>query len=194
MLTAVTILVLAWSIGNVVDALGTGEYVAGIAEQVLSPALLPVVVLFTAGFIAFSTGTSWGTMAIVTPIAVPVAWELSGTHTLVAVMVGMVFSGAIFGDHTSPISDTTVLSSTFTGADLIDHVRTQLYYAVTVVLVAGVLMLGWGYMRISPWLLLGVGVLALIGVVYGLSSVDANRRGIEPRQTIEPPTTPADDD
>ncbi len=193
MLTAVTILVLAWSIGNVVDALGTGEYVAGIAENVLSPALLPVVVLLTAAFIAFSTGTSWGTMAIVTPIAVPVAWQLTGNHTLVAVMVGMVFSGAIFGDHTSPISDTTVLSSTFTGADLIDHVRTQLYYAVTVVLVAAVLILIWGYTRLSPWLLLGVGVLALIGVVYGLSAADANRRGIEPRQSVEAQGASTDD-
>lgn len=194
MLTAVTILVLAWSIGNVVDALGTGEYVAGVAEQVLSPALLPVVVLFVAAFIAFSTGTSWGTMAIVTPIAVPVAWQLTGNHTMVAVMVGMVFSGAIFGDHTSPISDTTVLSSTFTGADLIDHVRTQLYYAITVVLVAAVLMLGWGYTRISPVILLLVGVVALVGLVYGFSEFDADRRGIEPRQTTEPPEAPMADD
>jgi len=180
MLTAVTILVLAWSIGNVVEALGTGEYVGGIAGQVLDPALLPVVVLFTGAFIAFSTGSSWGTMGIVTPIAVPVAWELTGGHTMVAAAVGSVFSGAIFGDHSSPISDTTVLSATFTGADLIDHVRTQLYYAVTVVVVAALLLLVWGYTRVNPWLLLPVGVLALVGLVYGLSTFDARRRGIDP--------------
>ncbi|PSP83901.1 sodium:proton antiporter [Halobacteriales archaeon QS_1_68_17] len=193
MLTAVTILVLAWSIGNVVEALGTGEYVAGIADRTLSPELLPVVVLFTAAFIAFSTGSSWGTMAIVTPIAVPVAWNLTGSHTVVSVMVGAVFSGAIFGDHSSPISDTTVLSATFTGADLVDHVRTQIYYAVTVVLVAAVLLLVWGYTRVTPLALLPVGVLALVGLVYGLSEFDARRRGIDPAQTGEPARPPTAD-
>lgn len=83
-------------------------------------------------------------LAIVTPIVIPVAWSLTGDHTMVAAVVGTVFSGAIFGDHTSSISDTTVLSATFTGADLIDHVRTQLYYAVTVALVAITLLLVWG--------------------------------------------------
>jgi Na+/H+ antiporter NhaC len=178
MLTAVTILVLSWSIGNVVETLGTGEYVGSVAGQVLDPGLLPVVVLFTGAFIAFSTGSSWGTMGIVTPIAVPVAWDLTGGHTMVAAVVGAVFSGAIFGDHASPISDTTVLSATFTGADLIDHVRTQLYYAVTVVVVAAGLLLVWGYTRVSPWLLLTIGVLVLVGLVYGLSTLDARRRGI----------------
>ncbi len=180
MLTAVSILVLAWSIGVAVEELGTGEYVAGIAETVLDPALLPAVVLLVAAFIAFSTGTSWGTMAIVTPIAIPVAWELTGDHTMVAAIVGMIFSGAIFGDHSSPISDTSVLSSTFTGADLIDHVRTQLYYAVTVGVVALVLILVWGVTRISPFVLLAVGLVLLVVLVYGLSELDARRRGISP--------------
>lgn len=180
MLTAVSILVLAWSIGVVVEELGTGEYVAGIAEQVLNPALLPVVVLVVAAFIAFSTGTSWGTMAIVTPIAIPVAWELTGDHTMVAAIVGAIFSGAIFGDHTSPISDTSVLSATFTGADLVDHVRTQLYYAVTVALVAASLLLVWGYTEITPLILVPIGVVALVVLVYGLSELDARRRGVSP--------------
>ncbi|WP_336036194.1 Na+/H+ antiporter NhaC family protein [Halobacterium yunchengense] len=192
MLTAVTILVLAWSIGNVVSALETGDYVAAVVEQFLSPELLPVVVLFTAAFVAFSTGSSWGTMSIVTPIAVPVAWELTGTHTMVAAVVGVVFSGAIFGDHSSPISDTTVLSATFTGADLIDHVRTQLYYAVTVVVVAAVLLVVWGYTRVTPLALLPVGVLALVGLVYAFSEFDASRRGISAKQSDEPPAA-ADD-
>ena len=188
MLTAVTILVLAWAIGNVANDLGTGTYVAGLATQTLSPAILPVIVLFVTGFVAFAMGSAWAAMSIMTPIVIPVAWELAGTHTMVAVVVGMVFSGSIFGDHTSPISDTTVLSATFTGADLIDHVRTQLYYAITVALVAAGLILVWGLTRLSPVLLLGVGVLVLIGLVYGLSAVDANRRSIEPVQT--PPDTP----
>ncbi|MBS3759912.1 Na+/H+ antiporter NhaC family protein [Halodesulfurarchaeum sp.] len=190
MLTAVTILVLAWSIGNVANALGTGEYVAAWATQTLSPAVLPVIVLFVTGFVAFAMGSAWAAMSIMTPIVIPVAWELAGTHTMVAVVVGMVFSGAIFGDHTSPISDTTVLSATFTGADLIDHVRTQLYYAVTVAFVAAGLMIVWGFTRLSPVLLLGVGVLVLIGLVYGLSAIDANRRSIDPAPT--PPDSAVD--
>jgi Na+/H+ antiporter NhaC len=190
MLTAVTILVLAWGIGNVVapvedGGLGTGNYVSSVVEAFLTPEILPVVVLFTAAFIAFSTGSSWGTMGIVTPIAVPVAWNLTGSHTMVAVMVGMVFSGAIFGDHSSPISDTTVLSSTFTGADLIDHVRTQFYYAVTVVAVTAGLMLVWGFTRITPFVLLPAGVLALVTIVYVLSDFDARRRGIDPKAASE---------
>ncbi|SEW22422.1 Na+/H+ antiporter NhaC family protein [Halobacterium jilantaiense] len=186
MLTAVTILVLAWSIGNVVEALGTADYVANVVGGFLTPELLPVVVLFTAAFVAFSTGSSWGTMSIVTPIAVPVAWELAGTHTMVSAVVGVVFSGAIFGDHASPISDTTVLSATFTGADLIDHVRTQLYYAVTVVVVAALLLVVWGYTRVTPWLLVPVGVPVLVGLVYALSELDARRRGIDAKQSNVP--------
>ncbi|EMA45982.1 Na+/H+ antiporter NhaC family protein [Halobiforma nitratireducens] len=185
MLTAVSILVLAWGIGEVVgeEALGTGEFVAGFVGEFLPPEVLPVVVLLTAAFIAFSTGTSWGTMAIVTPIAIPIAWSLTNDHTMVAATVGTIFSGAIFGDHTSPISDTSVLSSTFTGADLIDHVRTQFYYAITVAVVVIALLLVWGTTRWSPLLLLPVGALLLVGLVYALSELDAHRKGVEPVPT-----------
>jgi len=184
MLTAVSILVLAWGIGEAIDALGTGAYVANVAVGSVSSALLPALVFVVAGLIAFSTGTSWGTMGIVTPIAIPIAWEISGGgaagHTLVAAMVGVIFSGAIFGDHSSTISDTTVLSSTFTGADLIDHVRTQIYYAVTVAAVVALLLVVWGVTRVTPLILLPLGALLLVGLVYGLSEVDAARRGIDP--------------
>ncbi|GAB7008969.1 Na+/H+ antiporter NhaC family protein [Halorubrum trueperi] len=184
MLTAVSILALAWGIGEAIDALGTGDYVATATVGAVSPELLPALVFVVAGVIAFSTGTSWGTMGIVTPIAIPIAWEISGGgpagHTLVAAMVGVIFSGAIFGDHSSPISDTTVLSATFTGADLIDHVRTQIYYAVTVAVVVVVLLVAWGYTRVTPLALLPLGALLLVGLVYILSEIDAARRGIDP--------------
>ncbi|WP_418286772.1 Na+/H+ antiporter NhaC family protein [Halorubrum sp. DTA46] len=184
MLTAISILALAWGIGETIDALGTGEYVANLAVGAVSPALLPALVFVVAGLIAFSTGTSWGTMGIVTPIAIPIAWEISGGgaagHTLVAAMVGVIFSGAIFGDHSSPISDTSVLSATFTGADLIDHVRTQIYYAVTVALVVVLLLVAWGVTGVTPLVLLPVGALLLVGLVYALSGFDARRRGIDP--------------
>jgi Na+/H+ antiporter NhaC len=189
MLTAASILVLAWGIGGAIDALGTGEYVANVAVGSVSPAFLPALVFVVAGIIAFSTGTSWGTMGIVTPIAIPIAWEISGGgaagHTLVAAMVGVIFSGAIFGDHSSPISDTTVLSATFTGADLIDHVRTQIYYAVTVAAVVVLLLVVWGLTRVTPLALLPLGAVLLAGLVYLLSEFDAARRGIDPISVSE---------
>jgi Na+/H+ antiporter NhaC len=181
MLTAVTILVLAWSLGFVANDLGTGEYVAGAATGVVSPAILPVVVLFIAAFIAFSMGSSWATMAILTPIAIPVAFGLTETFELMPAVVGAIFSGAIFGDHTSPISDTTVLSSTFTGADLIDHVRTQFYYAGTVVLVATVCYLLYGYLGLPPIVFLPVGLVLLVALLYAFSEFDARRKGVRPR-------------
>ncbi|OYR52306.1 MULTISPECIES: Na+/H+ antiporter NhaC family protein [unclassified Halorubrum] len=189
MLTAASILVLAWGIGEAIDALGTGAYVANVAVGSVSASLLPALVFVVAGLIAFSTGTSWGTMGIVTPIAIPIAWEISGGgaagHTLVAAMVGVIFSGAIFGDHSSPISDTTVLSATFTGADLIDHVRTQIYYAVTVAAVVVLLLVVWGVTRVTPLALLPFGALLLAGLVYLLSEFDASRRGIDPVSVSE---------
>lgn len=178
MLTACVILVLAWSIGTVTEELGTGEYVTGLAEGVVTPELLPVVILLTAASISFSIGTAFGTMAIVTPIAMPLAWELTGSMEMVTIAVGTIFSGAVFGDHTSPISDTTILSSTFTGADHIDHVRTQIYYAATVALIVSVLYLLLGYMEISPLVLIPLGIVLLIGCVYLFSELDERRKDL----------------
>ncbi|TMT86848.1 Na+/H+ antiporter NhaC family protein [Haloterrigena sp. H1] len=183
MLTAVTILVLAWTISSVADTLGTGDYVAGLAQGYLSAELLPVLILFVAAFVAFTMGSSWATMGLVTPIAVQVAYEFGTGFELVPVAVGAVFSGAIFGDHSSPISDTTVLSATFSGADLIDHVRTQLPYAATVfVVVVGCYLLN-GYLGVPAIIFLPLGVIALVGLVVGLSRVDADRKDLEPVAT-----------
>jgi len=179
MLHAVSILVLAWSIGSVADALGTGTYVTNLAEGVVTPTLLPVVILYASAFIAFSIGTSWGTMSLVTPVAVPMAWEIGGADPqMVAVAVGALFSGAIFGDHCSPISDTTILSSTFAGSDHIDHVRTQIYYAVTVILVATLVYLAWSVTGLPQTVLLALGLAVLVGVVYALSEFDAARKNV----------------
>ena len=160
----------------------------------IRPAVFQVTTFLLSAFMAFSTGTAWGTMGIVTPIGVNVTWQLAGTHTMVAAIVGAVFSGAIFGDHCSPISDTTVLSSTFTGSDLVDHVWTQRYYAMTVAAVAAVLLLTWGYLRISPLLLLPVGVFALVGLVYGMSEVHASIYDVSPvaadAEREQPPEEP----
>ncbi|MFC7237126.1 Na+/H+ antiporter NhaC family protein [Saliphagus sp. GCM10025317] len=179
MLTAVSILVLAWSIGTVASELQTGQYVTDIAAGFITPTLLPVVVLLTTAVIAFSIGTSWGTMGIVTPVAIPLAYEVgNGSPEVLALAVGTVFSGAIFGDHCSPISDTTILSSTFAGADHIDHVRTQLYYAVTVIFVALIVYLAYGLFGLSPFVLVPLGAVLLVGLVYVLSELDAGRKNI----------------
>jgi len=195
MLTALSILVMAWTIGTVTTALGTGIYVTNIAESFVTPTLLPVVILLASAFIAFSTGTSWGTMAIITPIAVPLAWSVGGaTPALLPVAIGTVFSGAIFGDHCSPISDTTILSSTFTGSDHIDHVRTQMTYAATVLIVAAILLTVWGATRITPLVLLPIGVVTLAGLVYVLSEFDANRKNVEATRTVRAGSRSTTDD
>ncbi|MEW5248772.1 Na+/H+ antiporter NhaC family protein [Microbulbifer sp. 2201CG32-9] len=127
MLPLAVILVLALALGSVSKLLGTGEYVAGMVGDAIPLALLPVVIFFVSGVIAFSVGSSWGTFSIMLPIAVPVASALGAEPTL---FVAAVLSGGIFGDHASPISDTTIVSSLASGTEHIEHVRTQLPYAL----------------------------------------------------------------
>src|SRR5699024_6638148 len=106
MLPALLIIVLAWSIGTVTDVQVTAEYVVNSTESWMTPALMPFLVFVIGMFISFSTGTSWGTMAILTPIAVPLAYSIGGEE-LIPLAIGSIFSGSIYGDHVSPISDTT---------------------------------------------------------------------------------------
>ena len=121
------LMLLAFAISDVCGALSTGEYVAGIASNWLSPGLVPLIVFLVSCFIAFSTGTSWGTFAIMIAIAVPMARELGAD---VYMTIAAALGGGIFGDHCSPISDTTILSSMASASDHIDHVKTQLPYAL----------------------------------------------------------------
>jgi Na+/H+ antiporter NhaC len=123
------LMVFAFAIGAVTKQLGTGTYVAQVASGSLAPALAPALLFLVACFIAFSTGTSWGTFAIMLPIAVPMAAALG---VPVELGVGAVLGGGVFGDHCSPISDTTIIASMAAGTDHIDHVNTQLPYALTV--------------------------------------------------------------
>lgn len=121
------VLLLALALAEVADALGTGAYVAQVVTGRLAPAVLLPLIFVVAGFTAFSTGTSWGTFAIMMPIAVPTAMTLG---LPVAPFVAASLSGGIFGDHSSPISDTTIISSMASATDHVDHVRTQLPYAL----------------------------------------------------------------
>ncbi len=137
----VLLLMLAFVIGDTCQALGTGVYIARIANTGLPAFLLPAMIFVVSGVMSFSTGTSWGTWAIMFPIAIPMI-SLSGLHP--GLTIGAVLGGAIFGDHCSPISDSTIISSMAAATDHIDHVRTQLPYALSVAGVCTVLYLVLG--------------------------------------------------
>ncbi len=134
----IVILILAWSLKNCCDSLKTGKFLTSILAGRVSPSWFPPILFLTASVISFATGTSYGTMAILIPTAVPVAFALDGgTYGLTTMIsLGAVLDGAIFGDHCSPISDTTIMSSISTSCNLIDHVRTQLPYSLFVAVVA----------------------------------------------------------
>ncbi len=121
------LMILAFALGATCKQLGTGPYVANAAKDWLSPGIVPAVLFLVSGFTAFSTGTSWGTFAIMIPIGMPMV-ALLGADLYVT--LGAVLSGGVFGDHCSPISDTTIVASMASASDHIDHVRTQLPYAL----------------------------------------------------------------
>jgi len=143
MLLAIIILVLAWALGGVTEALGTGPYLSGVLQDSLPLGLLPVIVFVTAAATSFATGTSWGTMAILFPVTIPLAVAMGAgvdfaggaQYSILLGVISSVMAGSIFGDHCSPISDTTVMSSMASACDHIDHVRTQMPYAITVAIV-----------------------------------------------------------
>lgn len=134
-ITAV-ILLLAWSLSGVMKELGTATYLVGVLSDTLPAFLLPTIIFILGSIISFATGTSYGTMGILMPLAIPLSFALNPDPGFVVLNVGSVLTGAIFGDHCSPISDTTILSSMGSACDHIDHVRTQLFYAVSVAVVA----------------------------------------------------------
>ncbi|MDP6965699.1 MAG: Na+/H+ antiporter NhaC family protein [Candidatus Marinimicrobia bacterium] len=144
---AVLILALAYGINALSREMGTAQYVVSVTEAWLSPALLPVMTFFISGFISFATGTSWGTYAIMVPISVPLAYQFNGEAwgPLVFSTFAAVSGGGVFGDHCSPLSDTTVLSSLGCACDHIDHVKTQLPYTLLAAGIAAILYLIIGF-------------------------------------------------
>ncbi|MFD2999738.1 Na+/H+ antiporter NhaC family protein [Pontibacter toksunensis] len=169
MLPAILILVLAWSLAAVTQQLYTAEYLTSLFSGNISPYFLPEITFFLAAIIAFSTGSSWGTMAILYPLMLPAAWyvcqmqgfTLEETMPIIYNVISVVLAGSVFGDHCSPISDTTILSSLASGCNHIDHVKTQLPYAVTVALVANIVCTNLSTLGVH-WLLvylIGAGIL-----------------------------------
>lgn len=167
MLLAVIILVLAWGIGGVTESLGTGSYLAQLLGDYLPVHYLPALVFLVGAATSFATGTSWGTMAILFPVVVPLAVAMgaglpgTGNYEILLGAVSSVMAGAIFGDHCSPISDTTVMSSMACAVDHVDHVRTQLPYAIlvgVVAVLAGDIPTAFG---LPPVIAIGAGALIL---------------------------------
>ena len=174
MLLANLILLSAWSIGSVCGDIGTAPYIVEAAKGVISPLLLPMVLFLICNLISFATGTSWGTMAIAVPIAIPLAIALDVHLPLAA---SAILTGSVMGDHCSPISDTTIMSSMFSGSDHIDHVKTQIPYAFTASGVAILAYLAAGA-GMSIVLVLPLGAILVGVLLYLFSAISAKSAGI----------------
>jgi Na+/H+ antiporter NhaC len=169
LLGPVGILLAAWILGGSIRELGAGDLLSGLLSDRLPLVLLPLAVFLTGALISFATGTSWGTMAILMPLAIPVIFSLTPgpeflelRESLVVASIGAVFSGAVFGDHCSPFSDTTIVSSIAAGVEPIDHVRTQMPFALLAAGVAGCVGFVPVGLGLSPWIALGAGALVLV--------------------------------
>lgn len=141
------ILLLAWSLGGVIGDLGTADYLVGVLKGAIPVFILPTLIFILGALISFATGTSYGTMSILMPLTIPLAWAVNPEMGFVIVCTSGVLTGAIFGDHCSPISDTTILSSMGTSCDHIAHVSTQMYYALyvaAITIVFGYIPAGFG--------------------------------------------------
>jgi Na+/H+ antiporter NhaC len=170
MLGPVIILVAAWILGSVLAALGTAARIAGAAAALDAAPALPLAVFVTGALVSFSTGTSWGTMGLLFPLAIPAAAGAVGhlapdaQASFLHVIVAAVFSGAVFGDHCSPFSDTTIVTSIACGVEPHDHVRTQIPFALIAAAVAGLvgfLPAGFG---VPAWVSLAVGTAVLLAL------------------------------
>ena len=146
MFQPVLILIMAWMLSSTLSELEAAGFLGELLGGRLSPSIFPMMVFLTGSIVAFSTGTSWGTMGLLMPLAIPIVFSITGgdpgrAMELVPVVIGAVFSGAVFGDHCSPISDTTIVSSIACDVDPMDHVRTQLPYALAAA--AGAALIGF---------------------------------------------------
>jgi len=170
------ILIFAWSLKNCCDSLNTDRFLTHLLTDNVSPLIFPAIVFLVASVTSFATGTSWGTMAIIIPTAVPIAFALDG-HTYgltTTITLGAVLDGAIFGDHCSPISDTTIISSIASRCDHIQHVRTQLPYSLFVAALAlfcGYIPAGLG---LSPLLSITIAITAMVIVFLTLPRLTKN--------------------
>ncbi|MEM1093570.1 MAG: Na+/H+ antiporter NhaC family protein [Bacteroidota bacterium] len=177
MLFAMIILVMAWALSSITEVLHTADFLVALLGDAIAPGFLPFLIFLLAAVTAFSTGSSWGTMGILMPLVIPLTWAVLEANAMtdpehyhiLYSAVSCILAGAVWGDHCTPISDTTILSSMASGCDHIEHVRTQLPYALLVggvALVIGTLPTGFGF----PWwvsFLLGFAVLSIGMRMFG---------------------------
>lgn len=166
MVITAVILLLAWSLSGVIKELGTATYLVSLLSDKIPAFTLPTIIFVLGSIISFATGTSYGTMGILMPLAIPMAFGINPDPTFVLMSAGAVLTGAIFGDHCSPISDTTILSSMGAACDHIDHVNTQIWYALAIAFISIV----FGYLPISfglnVWVALLLGLAAVVALLY----------------------------
>ncbi len=173
----VLILVLAWSLKASCDSLSTGGFMVAIVGDSIPPTMFPALIFIIASLTSFATGTSYGTMAILMPTAVPIAFALEGGEygLITAITIGSILDGAIFGDHCSPISDTTIMSSIASSSDHLHHVRTQFPYSLFVAvlaLTAGYLPAGLGA---PAWISYAVAAVGMAGLFVVLPKYAENK-------------------
>ena len=181
MVPAILILVFAWTLKSMTDSLGAAEYVAGIvagsAEGMVN--LLPAIIFLVGCFLAFAIGTSWGTFGILIPIVVH-AFE-GKNETMMIIAISACMAGAVCGDHCSPISDTTVMSSAGAQSNHINHVTTQMQYAVVVAVVSAIGYVIAGFVHIW-WLVLGISAILLLVVLFVIKAVTSDEKdGVKKR-------------
>ena len=173
MIPALLILILAWGLALVTDDMHTADYLTSILDGNISAWMVPAFTFILASVVAFSTGSSWSTMALVYPIILPAAWAIcqsegfDGPDSMAIFYntVSAVLAGAVLGDHCSPISDTTILSSLSSGCNHIDHVRTQMPYALTVGIISVVFGSLLSSLGLNPWLSMLIGCAACVFVI-----------------------------
>lgn len=186
LLPAIVILTLAWSLAGVNEALNTAGFLSQSLSGHIAPPLLPTLIFLLAAAMAFATGSSWGVMGILIPLTIPLSWTVTASmggdvaaNPVFLASIAALLSGAVWGDHCSPISDTTILSSMASGCDHMAHVRTQLPYALTVGIVAivsGLLPAGYGA---PAWVCLIAGIAILVGFVLTVGKPVSTRRELQ---------------
>lgn len=170
MVPAIMILSFAWTLKAMTDSLGAAEYVAGIMETAATGLVnfLPAIIFLVGCFLAFATGTSWGTFGILIPIVVAV---FQGTNeTMMIISISACMAGAVCGDHCSPISDTTIMASAGAQCNHVNHVSTQLPYAMTVAAVSFVTYVIAGFVQ-NAWICLPIGIVLMTGTLFVIRAI-----------------------
>lgn len=174
MFDGLLILVLAWALSALTVELGTADYLMSAFGETLNPYWLPAIVFILSALTAFATGSSWGTMGILMPLVVPLAWEIGNntglayaiTAEIIYASVSSVLAGSVWGDHCSPISDTTILSSIATQCEHVEHVNTQLPYAMIVGGISVVSLIAIMVLDVPAWIIYPGGVAIIVAIIY----------------------------